>query len=149
MYSCHVADPNRTRKSHRDGGIISPLRDGEAPLLVRSALPVDAEVVDLPRGPSARCALVDALSVKESPYKNGGVYVVLGDTDGIAQVFSRVAIEHYQAQIVWLGRRPKSRPKPAAPFRNTQGRSNPSRVRPSRGLFERSPGAIPVDQPAV
>ena len=44
-------------------------------------------------------------AVKESSYRQGGVYVVLGGAGGIGQVWSRLLIEVYQARIVWLGRR--------------------------------------------
>jgi len=38
-------------------------------------------------------------------YKQHGVYVVIGGAGGIGEVWSRFMIEHYQAKIVWIGRR--------------------------------------------
>lgn len=40
-----------------------------------------------------------------APYRPGGVYVVIGGAGGIGEVFSQFLIEHYQAQLVWIGRR--------------------------------------------
>ena len=40
-------------------------------------------------------------------YKQGGVYVVIGGAGGIGEAWSEVMIQDYQAQIIWIGRRPK------------------------------------------
>ena len=40
-------------------------------------------------------------------YKTGGVYVVIGGAGGIGEAWSEYMIRTYQAQIVWIGRRPK------------------------------------------
>nr|WP_185923356.1 SDR family NAD(P)-dependent oxidoreductase [Lysinibacillus sp. SDF0063] len=40
-------------------------------------------------------------------YKKGGVYVVIGGTGGIGEVWSEYMIRRYQANIVWIGRRGK------------------------------------------
>ena len=40
-------------------------------------------------------------------YKTGGVYVVIGGAGGIGAAWSEYMIRTYQAQIVWLGRRPQ------------------------------------------
>jgi acyl transferase domain-containing protein/tryptophanase/acyl carrier protein len=39
-------------------------------------------------------------------YRQNGVYVVIGGAGGIGEVWSRFMIERYQANIVWIGRRP-------------------------------------------
>ncbi|WP_052700131.1 KS-MAT linker domain-containing protein [Methylocucumis oryzae] len=39
-------------------------------------------------------------------YKQRGVYVVLGGAGGVATAWSEYVITHYQAQLIWLGRRP-------------------------------------------
>ncbi len=41
-----------------------------------------------------------------SPYRQNGVYVVIGGAGGIGEVWSRFMIERYQANVVWIGRRP-------------------------------------------
>ena len=38
-------------------------------------------------------------------YKQKGVYVVIGGAGGVGEVWSRHVIEHYQAQVIWIGRR--------------------------------------------
>ena len=38
-------------------------------------------------------------------YRNNGVYVVVGGAGGVGEVWSRFMIEHYQAKIVWIGRK--------------------------------------------
>lgn len=47
-------------------------------------------------------------TLPESPpaYRQGGVYVVIGGAGGIGEVWSRFMVEHYQAELVWIGRRP-------------------------------------------
>ncbi|MFE9722737.1 SDR family NAD(P)-dependent oxidoreductase [Streptomyces sp. NPDC005794] len=42
-----------------------------------------------------------------SPYKEGGVYVVLGGAGGIGRLWSEDLIRRYRAQVVWIGRREK------------------------------------------
>ncbi|KAF3469293.1 SDR family NAD(P)-dependent oxidoreductase [Streptomyces sp. Tu 3180] len=42
-----------------------------------------------------------------SPYKEGGVYVVLGGAGGIGRLWSEDMIRRYRAQVVWIGRREK------------------------------------------
>ena len=39
-------------------------------------------------------------------HRQGGVYVVIGGAGGIGEVWSRYMIERYQANVVWIGRRP-------------------------------------------
>ncbi|PCE28606.1 hypothetical protein BWP39_00005, partial [Paraburkholderia acidicola] len=38
------------------------------------------------------------------PYRQGGVYLVIGGAGGLGEVWSRHMIERYQAQLIWLGR---------------------------------------------
>lgn len=40
------------------------------------------------------------------PYREGGVYVVLGGAGGIGEVYTEHLIRRYRARVVWLGRRP-------------------------------------------
>ncbi|WP_418133245.1 SDR family oxidoreductase [Variovorax sp. NFACC26] len=40
-------------------------------------------------------------------YRRGGVYVLLGGAGGIGEVFSEYLIREYQAQVIWIGRRPE------------------------------------------
>ncbi|SAL32898.1 polyketide synthase [Caballeronia udeis] len=40
-----------------------------------------------------------------SPYRTGGVYVVIGGAGGIGEIWSRHAIEQSQANVIWIGRR--------------------------------------------
>jgi acyl transferase domain-containing protein/acyl carrier protein len=39
-------------------------------------------------------------------YRKGGIYVVIGGAGGIGEAWSRYLIQFYQAQMVWIGRRP-------------------------------------------
>ncbi|MEH2062926.1 MAG: SDR family NAD(P)-dependent oxidoreductase [Nostoc sp.] len=48
---------------------------------------------------------IDRLS--QPCYRSQGVYVVIGGAGGIGEAWSRWMIEHYQAQVIWLGRRKK------------------------------------------
>lgn len=45
-------------------------------------------------------------SAGEPPYRQGGVYVVVGGAGGIGRVWSEHVLKGVQAQVVWLGRRP-------------------------------------------
>ncbi|MEX3611469.1 MAG: SDR family NAD(P)-dependent oxidoreductase [Burkholderia sp.] len=40
-----------------------------------------------------------------APYREGGVYVVIGGAGGLGEVWTRHLIEHYRAQVFWIGRR--------------------------------------------
>lgn len=40
-----------------------------------------------------------------SLYRKGGVYVVVGGAGGVGEVWSRFMIEHYGANLIWIGRR--------------------------------------------
>lgn len=44
-------------------------------------------------------------AVTESTFRMGGVYVILGGVGGLGVALSEYLIRHYQAQVVWLGRR--------------------------------------------
>ncbi|WPS89977.1 SDR family NAD(P)-dependent oxidoreductase [Brevibacillus halotolerans] len=44
---------------------------------------------------------------EETKYRHGGIYVVIGGTGGIGEVWSEYMIRTYQAQIIWIGRREK------------------------------------------
>ncbi|MFK4467822.1 amino acid adenylation domain-containing protein [Bacillus sp. RC252] len=42
----------------------------------------------------------------ETVYRLRGVYVVIGGAGGVGELWTRYMIEHYQASVVWIGRRP-------------------------------------------
>ncbi|MCU7925176.1 MAG: SDR family NAD(P)-dependent oxidoreductase [Candidatus Thiodiazotropha sp. (ex Dulcina madagascariensis)] len=44
---------------------------------------------------------------EEIPYRQGGVYLVIGGAGGIGEAWSELMIKRYRAQIVWIGRREK------------------------------------------
>ena len=48
---------------------------------------------------------VSKLALQGNFYKTGGVYVVIGGSGGIGEVWSKWMLENYQAQIIWIGRR--------------------------------------------
>jgi acyl transferase domain-containing protein/enoyl-CoA hydratase/carnithine racemase/aryl carrier-like protein len=48
---------------------------------------------------------VPALPAGEPPYRTGGVYVVIGGSGGLGEVWTRHMIERHQAHVVWIGRR--------------------------------------------
>jgi polyketide synthase PksN len=50
--------------------------------------------------------LVEPRTEAAPSYRKNGVYVVIGGAGGIGEVWSRFMIEHYQANMVWIGRRP-------------------------------------------
>lgn len=39
-------------------------------------------------------------------YRKNGVYVVIGGAGGVGEVWTRFMVEQYQANVVWIGRRP-------------------------------------------
>jgi acyl transferase domain-containing protein/SAM-dependent methyltransferase len=41
-----------------------------------------------------------------APYRQGGVYVVIGGAGGVGSVWSEWVIRRHQARVVWIGRRP-------------------------------------------
>ncbi|RDK82789.1 SDR family NAD(P)-dependent oxidoreductase, partial [Enterobacillus tribolii] len=51
------------------------------------------------------CRAAPAAAVPGGAYRRGGVYVVLGGAGGIGMAFSEYLVTHYQARLVWLGRR--------------------------------------------
>jgi Polyketide synthase modules and related proteins len=50
-------------------------------------------------------ALTATLPHTTSLYRQNGVYVVIGGAGGIGEVWSRFMMKHYQARVVWIGRR--------------------------------------------
>ncbi|MET0333841.1 MAG: SDR family NAD(P)-dependent oxidoreductase, partial [Rhizobacter sp.] len=48
-----------------------------------------------------------ALLPSALPYRQGGVYVILGGAGGLGVAFSEHLIKTCQAQVVWIGRRPE------------------------------------------
>ncbi|MBT2744886.1 SDR family NAD(P)-dependent oxidoreductase [Lysobacter sp. ISL-42] len=54
------------------------------------------EFADVGRMPSSRSA-----------YRQNGVYVVIGGAGGLGEVWTRHMVAHYDAQVIWVGRRPR------------------------------------------
>jgi polyketide synthase PksM len=73
------------------------------------SLPWDkqGEVLAHRQGKWFRPGLARMGALPEAPpvYRQNGVYVVIGGAGGVGEVWSRYMIEHYQANIVWIGRR--------------------------------------------
>ncbi|MCP3925231.1 MAG: alpha/beta fold hydrolase, partial [Desulfobacterales bacterium] len=53
-------------------------------------------------------AVVKSINQANSQYQKEGVYVVIGGAGGIGEVWSRFMIKHYNAHIIWIGRRKKN-----------------------------------------
>jgi NADP-dependent 3-hydroxy acid dehydrogenase YdfG len=51
-------------------------------------------------------ANMDGIPATEPGYKRNGVYVVIGGAGGIGQVWTRHLVEHFDADVIWIGRRP-------------------------------------------
>jgi polyketide synthase PksN len=45
-------------------------------------------------------------SVARETYRQEGIYVIIGGTGGIGQVWSEYLLRTYRAQLIWIGRRP-------------------------------------------
>ncbi|MDQ3288693.1 MAG: type I polyketide synthase [Pseudomonadota bacterium] len=54
------------------------------------------EFADVGRIPSSRTA-----------YRHKGVYVVIGGAGGLGEVWTRHMVAHYDAEVIWIGRRPQ------------------------------------------
>ncbi|MBD8525908.1 type I polyketide synthase [Pseudomarimonas arenosa] len=54
------------------------------------------EFADVGRMPSSRSA-----------YRQSGIYVVIGGAGGIGEVWTRHMVTHYDAEVIWIGRRPQ------------------------------------------
>ena len=48
---------------------------------------------------------IAALPEAHPIYRRNGVYVVIGGAGGLGEVWTRFMIEHYQANVIWIGRR--------------------------------------------
>ena len=48
-----------------------------------------------------------AAGAAESPYKDGGVYVVIGGAGGLGEAWTEHMIRRHKARVVWIGRREK------------------------------------------
>jgi polyketide synthase PksM len=77
------------------------------------------EILALPwdeqgRGLAYRCdewfrqefADVGQLSAAHVAYRQKGVYVVIGGAGGLGEVWTRHMVVHYDAEVIWIGRRP-------------------------------------------
>jgi polyketide synthase PksM len=84
-------------------------REGEWPLKTLLHLPPDpeGETWGYRDGKWYRQSLLPSQlpEVGNTRYRKGGVYVVIGGAGGIGEVWSEYMIQHYAAQIVWIGRR--------------------------------------------
>lgn len=67
------------------------------------------------RGLAFRCdewfrqefADVGQLSSPHAAYRQNGVYVVIGGAGGLGEVWTRHMVAHYDAEVIWIGRRPQ------------------------------------------
>lgn len=48
---------------------------------------------------------VQYTAIQHTAYRKNGVYIVIGGAGGIGEVWSEYMIRHYQAKIIWIGRR--------------------------------------------
>ena len=77
------------------------------------------EILALPwdeqgRGLALRCgewfrqefADVGRMPFSRSAYRHKGVYVVIGGAGGLGEVWTRHMVAHYDAEVIWVGRRP-------------------------------------------
>ncbi|ATQ76807.1 hypothetical protein CR152_21510 [Massilia violaceinigra] len=48
---------------------------------------------------------VTGLADAKPPYRFQGVYIVIGGSGGLGEIWSRHVIEQYQANVIWIGRR--------------------------------------------
>jgi len=51
-------------------------------------------------------ALMEAQPEAAPVYRKNGVYVVVGGAGGLGEVWTRFMLENYQANVIWIGRRP-------------------------------------------
>ncbi|MBE4751860.1 SDR family NAD(P)-dependent oxidoreductase [Corallococcus sp. ZKHCc1 1396] len=77
------------------------------PLLAPAAGPGLTEVAIRNGAPFTRALeRVQLPPAPAAPFRKHGVYLVLGGAGGIGTVFSQWLAKHYQARLVWVGRRP-------------------------------------------
>ncbi|HEY9164290.1 MAG TPA: SDR family NAD(P)-dependent oxidoreductase, partial [Magnetovibrio sp.] len=80
------------------------------PVSVLAGLPADnrGSGLALRQGSWLRPSLVplQVESVDATPYRDGGVYVVIGGAGGIGRVWTQAIAREHGARVVWLGRRP-------------------------------------------
>jgi acyl transferase domain-containing protein/acyl carrier protein/NAD(P)-dependent dehydrogenase (short-subunit alcohol dehydrogenase family)/1,4-dihydroxy-2-naphthoyl-CoA synthase/SAM-dependent methyltransferase len=73
-------------------------------------MPVDAagDVIAHRHGQWLRRRFARVSSLPEAPiaYRQNGTYVVIGGAGGIGEAWSRHVIAQFQAQVIWIGRRP-------------------------------------------
>lgn len=50
---------------------------------------------------------VGRLSSPRAAYRQKGVYVVIGGAGGLGEVWTRHMVAHYDAEVIWIGRRPQ------------------------------------------
>jgi acyl transferase domain-containing protein/enoyl-CoA hydratase/carnithine racemase/acyl carrier protein/NAD(P)-dependent dehydrogenase (short-subunit alcohol dehydrogenase family) len=81
----------------------------EWPVRESLSLPADreGEVLAGRSGQWFRRFLSPASRLPDAPpaYRQNGVYVVIGGAGGLGEAWTRHVIEHYEAQVIWIGRR--------------------------------------------
>ncbi|MGK3962581.1 SDR family NAD(P)-dependent oxidoreductase [Sorangium sp. So ce118] len=86
-------------------------RGGEWPLAELRTVPADpqgnARAYRDGRWYELKLVPMEAAEPGPPAYRQGGVYVVIGGAGGIGEVWSEAMIRRYQAQIIWIGRRPQ------------------------------------------
>ncbi|MED1663357.1 SDR family NAD(P)-dependent oxidoreductase [Brevibacillus laterosporus] len=86
-------------------------KDRDWPIPEMFSLPADKQgnawVYREPAWYRQQLVSVSSFEADHSIYKYGGVYVVIGGSGGIGEVWSEYMIRTYQAQVVWIGRRQK------------------------------------------
>jgi acyl transferase domain-containing protein len=97
-------------------------------------------------------AAVEAMRETAPLYRKNGVYVVIGGAGGLGEVWSRFMIEHYEARVVWIGRRPPDATIEAklqsltrdgnAPLYIAADATNPAALEQARESIVRTYGAI-------
>lgn len=50
---------------------------------------------------------VGRLSSSRAAYRQNGVYVVIGGAGGLGEVWTRHMVAHFDAEVIWIGRRPQ------------------------------------------
>ncbi|MBL8215823.1 MAG: SDR family NAD(P)-dependent oxidoreductase, partial [Bryobacterales bacterium] len=80
-------------------------------------LPETERIAALRDGEWFRPTLLPVASMEQEQqrYRQGGVYVVIGGSGGLGRVWTRWMQQHFQARVIWIGRRPVEAIQPPAP----------------------------------
>lgn len=71
---------------------------------------------------------VQYTSIQQTAYRKNGVYLVIGGAGGIGEVWSEYMIRHYQAKIIWIGRRDINEQIEASLYRLAQYGTTPEYI---------------------